>query len=106
MGKLPDHSNFYSMLRTNLSRKQVAGLFGARGWEVVEPDDWDHLEVVCPWAELDIESEWPILMHGPVADVVAHAEEAVAPLRAAGVRFTAECYGPMPDHELLRELRS
>ena len=41
-------------------------------------------------------------MHGALADVLGNAEELVAPLRAAGVSFTAECYGP--DGELLREL--
>ena len=46
-----------------------------------------------------------ILMHGSVADVLNRAEELVSPLRAAGVAFTAECYGPDPDRALLRELR-
>ena len=42
----------------------------------------------------------------PVADVIAHAEELVAPLRAAGVTFLAKCYGPEPGRALLLELRS
>jgi len=58
------------------------------------------------WAELVIEAESPILMHGMVADLPARAEELVGPLRAAGVSFTAECYGPEPDRELLLELQS
>jgi hypothetical protein len=101
VGELPDTSNFYSSLHTTLSREQVAGLYGALGWRV-RKCSWTDYEVFGPWAELVIETESPILMHGPVADVLAHAEELVAPLRAAGVSFTAECYGP--DGELLREL--
>jgi hypothetical protein len=101
-----DISNFYSSLHTAMSRREVAGLFAAAGWEVIEPDDWDHLEVHCPWAELVIEAESPILKHGTVADLPTRAEELVAPLRVAGVSFTAECYGPEPDRELLLELRS
>lgn len=106
MAEMPDFSNFYSSLHTTLSRRDVAELFGAAGWEVIEPDDWDHLEVRCPWAELIIEAESPILVHGPVADLPARVDELVAPLRVAGVSFTAECYGPEPDRELMRELRS
>jgi hypothetical protein len=104
MAEVPDSSNFYSSLHTMRSRREIAGLFGAAGWEVREPDDWDHLEVHCPWAELVIESASPILMHGPVADVEANAERVLAVLTGAGVAFTAECYGP--DDELLREWRA
>src|SRR4051812_44556763 len=99
MGEVPDSSNFYSSLLTSMPRREVADLFGADGWEVIAPDDWSHLEVRCPWAELVIESASPILMHGPVADVAANAERVLAVLGRAGVAFTAECYGP--DDELL-----
>jgi hypothetical protein len=105
MAEVPDWSNFFSSLHTSLSREQVAGLYAARGWQV-RKCSWVDYEVVSDWAELVIEAESPILMHGPVADVVARAEDLVAPLRAAGVSFTAECYGPEPDRELLLELRS
>ena len=101
MVELPDTSNFYSSLHTTLSREQVAGLYGALGGRV-RKCSWTDYEVLGPWAELVIEAESPILMHGPVADVLTRAEELVAPLRAAGVSFTAECYGP--GGELLREL--
>jgi hypothetical protein len=105
MAEMPDCSNFFSSLHTPLSREQVAGLYGALGWRV-RKCSWVDYEVVCDWAELVIEAESPILIHGPVADVLARAEELVGPLRAAGVSFTAECYGPEPGRELLLELRS
>src|SRR5689334_5896058 len=98
MAEMPRGSNFFSSLHTALTRQEVAGLYGAVGWEVREPDDSDHLEVHCPWAELVIESESPILLHGPVADVEANAERVLAVLRRARVVFGAECYGP--DDEL------
>jgi hypothetical protein len=101
VAEFPDTSNFYSSLHTTLSREQVAGLYGVLGWRV-RKCSWTDFEVRGPWAELVIEAESPILMHGLVADVLANAEEVVAPLRAVGVSFTAECYGP--DGELLREL--
>jgi hypothetical protein len=105
MGEIPDTSNFFSSLQTPLSREQVAGLFGALGWQV-RKCSWVDYEVISDWAELVIEAEGPILMHGPVADLPARAEEVVAPLRAAGVSFTAECYGLEPARELLLVLQS
>jgi hypothetical protein len=101
--QMPDSSNFYSSLHTRRTRREVGALFEAAGWAVREPDDWDHLEVHCPWAELVIESESPILMHGLVADVAANGDRVLAPLRAGGVGFTAEGYGP--ENELVREWR-
>jgi hypothetical protein len=102
---VPDGSNFFSALDTQLSPEQVARLYGALGWRV-RKCSWVDFEVISDWAELVIEDTSPVLMHGPVADLPARAEELVAPLRAAGISFTAECYGPDPGRELLLELRS
>ena len=101
---IPNFSNFYSSLHTGLTREQVARLYGALGWQVRKCSSVDY-EVRSYWAELVTEAESPILMHGPVAELLDRAEELVAPLRAAGVAFTAECYGPDPEFELLRVLR-
>lgn len=103
MAELPDSSNFFSALHTSLSREQVARLYGELGWRV-RKCSWVDYEVISDWAELVIEAESPILMSGAVADLLVRAEELVAPLRAAGIAFTAECYGP--NSELLLELRS
>ena len=105
MAELPDGSNFFSALDTTLSREQVAGLYGALGW-CVRKCSWVDYEIISDWAGLVLEAESPILMHGPVADLVARSEELVAPLRTAGISFTAECCGPEPGRELLLELRS
>ena len=93
MGELPSSSNFYSSLHTKLSREQVAQCYGAMGWEV-RKCSWVDYEVVCDWAELIIESESPILMHGPVADVQVNAVHILEVLRQAQVAFAAESYGP------------
>jgi hypothetical protein len=103
--ELPDGPNFFSALDTRLSPQQVAGLYGELGWRVRKCSCVGY-EVISDWAELVIEDTSPVLMHGPVAGLPARAEELVAPLRAAGLSFTAECYGPDPDWELLLELRS
>jgi hypothetical protein len=80
-------------------------LYGAIGWNV-RKCSWTDYEVSNDWSELVIESETPILMHGMVADLPTRVEELVAPLRAACVSFSAECYGPWPERALLLELRS
>jgi hypothetical protein len=105
MAEIPDGSNFFSMLHTTLSLAEVARLYGAKGWRV-HKCSWGEYMVTSDWGEMVIEAESPILMHGPVADLPARAEELVAPLRAAGIEFTAECYGPDPERELLLELKS
>jgi len=105
MANVANTSNFFSSLHTSLSREQVAALYGALGWQV-RKCSWVDYEIVSDWAKLVIEAESPILMHGPVADLPARVEELVAPLRASGISFTAECYGPQPDEVLLLKLRS
>lgn len=103
MAKIPDASNFFSSLDTTLSKRHIARLYGALGWQV-RKCTWVDYEVTSDWAELVIESERPILMHGSVADLLARAEELVAPLRVAKVSFSAECYATSPERELLLEL--
>ena len=100
MVETPDGSSLHGTLHTGLSREEVAALYGALGWDV-RKCSWTDYEVRSSWAELVIESEAPILMHGPAAGVADRAEELLAPLREAGVSFRVECYGP--DGELLRE---
>jgi hypothetical protein len=101
MSGLPDYESFYSKLHTRFSRKRVARLYQAMGWKV-RKCTWFDYEAQCPWAEVVIEARDPMLLHGAVADVLANVEALLSPLRAAGIAFEAECYGPQ--HELLREL--
>jgi hypothetical protein len=105
MSETPNFANFYSTLETALSKKQIADLYGAIGWHVRKCTYVDY-EITSDWAELIIEADSPILMHGAVADLPARAEEAVSPLRNANIGFVAECYGPPPDKPLVLELRS
>jgi hypothetical protein len=91
MGDLPDGSNFYSSLYTKLSKEQVAGLYSPLElWS--RKCSWFDYEIRGEWAELVIESKDPILMHGPVADVLANADRLLKPLRDAGVKYSAEAY--------------
>jgi hypothetical protein len=105
MAGIPDSSNFFCTVHTPKSREDVAGLFAALGWQI-RKCSWRDYEVVCAWAELVIESESPILIHGSVAEILDRVEELVAPLRRALIGFAAECYGPDPERRLLLELKS
>lgn len=92
METLPDRSNFFCELHTSFSRERIASLYEAMGWSIRQ-SGWYEYETSCPWAELTIDSDAPILMRGPVSDLVHHLNELLAPLRAAAVSFQAECYG-------------
>ena len=67
----------------------------------VEKCGWDEFEMSCDWAELVLEADSPVLMHGAVADVQKNAERLLAPLREAAIGYSAECYGE--SGELIRE---
>ncbi len=105
MAAIPDSPNFYSTLETTLTPELVAALYVPFGFRA-RKCSWTDWEIRSPWCEMVIADAGNILMHGPVADILVRAEELIAPLRAAGVTFTAECYGPEPERELLLELRS
>ncbi len=90
----------HSVLNTDLSQQQVADLFRTHGWKISKWS-WTGHEIQSPWAELYLDGEGEILMHGPIAEPIAHAEELFAPLRLAGVRYWGEFYGA--DNELLQE---
>ena len=60
-------------------------------------------EVSCPWAELVIEAEAPLLMHGSVTDVLTNAERLLTPLQKAGVAYRVECYSD--EGKLLQEFK-
>ena len=105
MAEMTDGSNFYSVLNTALSKAQVATLYSVLGWKI-RKCTWVDYEIESDWAALVIEADSPILMHGNVTDPLARVDELVAPLRAANIAFTAECYSESPDRQPLREIKS
>lgn len=91
-----------SVLETSMPQANVAKLYAAVGWEI-RKWSWTGYELRCEWAELYLDGEGEILMHGPIADPLARAEELFAPLRRSGIVYWGEFYGP--DGELLSEFR-
>jgi hypothetical protein len=102
MDDITDSSDFFASLHTPLSRRRVARIFARLGWSVGK-GNWTDYEIRCRFAELVVEAESPILMHGTVTEVETNAEHILAPLREAGIGYTAECYSDGGD--LLREFR-
>lgn len=85
---------FYCSLSTTLSKAQVADLYRGLGW-TVRKSSWSDYEVICPFAELVIEADNPVLLHGPMASLGNNVDRILAPLREAGVRYSAECCAKM-----------
>ena len=101
---IPTTSNFFSTLSTSLTRRELAELYEKEGWRIRKYYRHDY-EIYCDWAELVIESEGPVLMHGCVAGLPLCLDELLAPLRRAGVKFQVEVYGDEPGSELIPEIQ-
>lgn len=91
----PEFFDFFATLDTRCSRRRIAALFAPPTWSV-RKCGWTDYEVISTFAELVIEADSPILLHGlaisPSADVEATIDRILALLRAAGIGYTAECY--------------
>ena len=82
---------FYSSLWTRLSRRKVADLFGRHGWSV-RKCSWTDYEVITDLAELVIEADHPILVHGSIASVSEVVPVIDAVLSSADIEYTFEGY--------------
>jgi hypothetical protein len=100
MAELPDRTNFYSSVQTDLQPEAVARLFAPPVWSV-RKCSWTDFEAVSEFAEVVIESSNPVLVHGPVADVTVNGRRIVEPLVAAGLSGSFECYDEV--HTLILE---
>ncbi len=89
-----------SVLDTDLLQIEVAELFRSVGWEV-RKWSWTGYEIRCDWAQLYLDGEGEILMHGPITDPLTHSQELFATLEQAGIKYWGEFYGA--DSELLQE---
>jgi hypothetical protein len=88
---VPDESNLFGSLDTTLPKERIARLFEPFGWKV-RRCAWTDWEVTYDFADLVIESENPILIHGPVADPLTNLPRVIEPLASAGVTYSLECY--------------
>jgi hypothetical protein len=86
----PDELNLYVSIHS-LNRRRVARLYQHLDWEV-RKSAWAEYEIRSPVAELEIQAESPVLLHGMVAGDLDTVERVLAPLREAGAVFKGECY--------------
>jgi hypothetical protein len=98
---IPERNNLYGSIASNWAMAKLAELFEADGWTVRKCSATDY-ELSCPFAELVLERDHPVLLHGAVAEVGQNAQRIAAVLRKAGLTFSLECYAP--DHRLLTEI--
>jgi hypothetical protein len=103
MGELPGRSNFFSTIHTTNSKEIIAALYRTEGWGV-RNDGWADFELETDFAELSLEADNPILMHGLVADILQNIGRVLKPLIAAGESFSAECYDE--NRNLIFEIKS
>lgn len=89
MASIPDKPNFFSTIGVGFTRQQIADLYREAGWQV-RKCAWTDFEIKSDWAELILEGESPVLLHGAVLDFPSRAEELLAPLRASGVTFITD----------------
>jgi len=72
-------------------RRRVARLYERLGWEV-RKSGWAESEMRSPVAELVVQAESPVLLHGLVLGDLDTVESVLAPLREAEAVFEGECY--------------
>jgi hypothetical protein len=101
VNSLPERSNFYGTIDTTLTRSELAAFFAAEGWSV-RMCSWTDYELTCEVAELILEGENPMLLHGLVAEVLHNAQGVADVLRKAGALFSLECYAA--DRTLLAKI--
>lgn len=91
MAELPNQTNLYISVRTDLPAEAIACLFTPPVWRVRKCSS-TAFEALSDFAEVVIESSNPVLVHGPVADVTVNDQRVVEPLVVAGLSGSFECY--------------
>jgi hypothetical protein len=89
---IPDRTNFYCSVDSELQPASIARLFQTPVWRV-RKNSWTDFEAVSDFAELVIEASSPVLIHGAVAEPAVNGPRIVEPLTAAGLYGNFECYG-------------
>lgn len=91
MSQLPESSNFFSSVHHGLTKAEVVALFQRAGWKV-RKCSWTDYEVTCEWAELVIEADNPVLVHGLVANPQENVPRIAGLFDASGASYSAEWY--------------
>jgi hypothetical protein len=90
MADIPDFTNFYCSVHTQKGPGEIARVF-VPDWRV-RNCSWTDYEAQSDFAEVVIESSDPVLVHGPVSNVLVNSLRIIELLAAAGLSGTFECY--------------
>lgn len=63
MLNLPESSNVFCSIDSPISKVEIIDYFASQGWQV-RKTTWEDFELGCLWAELVLESDDPVLLHG------------------------------------------
>jgi hypothetical protein len=91
MPDVPNELDLFIAIFGGLDRRGVARVCERLGWEV-RRSGWAEYEMRSPVAELEVQAESPVLLHGSVLGNLDIVESVLAPLREAGAVFEGECY--------------
>ncbi len=88
---IPEFSNVYGLLSTRRSKDWITSCFKKAGWSM-RKCTWTDYEIDSDYAELIIEGDETILMHGAIADFDSNASSVVAILEENGIGYSIEHY--------------
>jgi hypothetical protein len=94
--------HLFGTVQTHHTKAELAAAFAAAGW-TSRKCTWTDYDVQSDFAELVIESDDPMLIHGPVTDVIANVDRIAEVLRSMDTKFLLECQASS-DGELLRKV--
>jgi hypothetical protein len=103
MSDIPNALDLCIAIFGGLGRRRVAQLYQRLGWEV-RKSGWTEYEMRSSVAELEVQAESPVLLHGLVWGDLDTVESVLAPLREARAVFEGECYDG--SGKLLKEYKS
>jgi hypothetical protein len=101
--QLPDKPNLYGTVWTHMPKSELAAMFASRGWSMRKCTRVDY-ELRSDYAELVLEADDPLVLHGPVAEILRNAPRIAEVLRAAATKFCLECYAR--DRTMLRRIET
>ena len=90
---MPEKIDFAACLHTTRAKHRIVRLFQPPIWKV-RKCDWYDYELTSPFAELVMEAESPILLHGWLMDDQINVEEILASLRSLEIAYSGESYSP------------
>jgi hypothetical protein len=98
---LPELTNVYGIIYSNLTKEEIAKKFEMLGWEI-QKASWFDWMITNEFTELIIDGDKEILIHGPVAP--NYFNTLTQKMKELGLRFSLELYNE--DKVLITEVKT